>query len=214
MRIARKLDELGVDFIEGGWPGANPKESEFFKVAAKELKLKKSKLVAFGSTRRMNTAASKDIVLKMLLDAETKYITLFGKSWDLHVKSVLKTTKIENLKMIEDSIAYLKKKGRHVIYDAEHFFDGYENNPVYAIDTLKAAVSGGAETIALCDTNGGTVTSRIFEVVEEVREKISVPLGIHTHNDGEMAVANSIAAVQAGCMQVQGTMNGYGGKVR
>ncbi len=210
IRIAEKLDEIGIDFIEGGWPGSNPKDDEFFKVAAKDLKLKKSKLVAFGSTRRANASAATDAVMKGLLKSQTKHITIFGKSWDLHVRDVLRTTLQENLNMIADSIKYLKKKGRHVMFDAEHFFDGYKDNPEYAVDTLKAALDGGAEVLILCDTNGGTVTSRIFEITEEVREKIKAPLGIHTHNDSEMAVANSVAAVQAGCTQVQGTFNGYG----
>jgi 2-isopropylmalate synthase len=210
LRIARKLDELGVDFIEGGWPGANPKDNEFFAAAAKELKLKRSKLTAFGSTRRAGGRTASDPVIKGLLKAGTVYLTIFGKSWDLHVREVLKAPLRENLKMIDDSVAYLRKKGRHVFFDAEHFFDGYTENPGYAIDSLKAAVSGGAEAVVLCDTNGGAITSRIFEVVEEVAGVIGVPLGIHVHNDGDMAVANSVAAVQAGCSHVQGTFNGYG----
>jgi len=210
LRIARKLDELGVDFIEGGWPGANPKDNEFFAVAARELKLKKSKLTAFGSTRRAGARTASDPVIKGLLKAGTGYLTIFGKSWDLHVKEVLKASLRENLKMIEDSVAYLRKKKRRVFFDAEHFFDGYTENPGYALDSLKAAVAGGAEAVVLCDTNGGALTSRIFEVVEEVSAVIGVPLGIHVHNDGDMAVANSVAAVQAGCSHVQGTFNGYG----
>ncbi|MGB3082054.1 MAG: citramalate synthase, partial [Candidatus Omnitrophota bacterium] len=210
LRIARKLDDLGIDFIEGGWPGSNPKDDEFFKEAKKSLKLKRSKLAVFGSTRRADTKVSSDIVIKNLLKAETKYVTIFGKSWDLHVKAVLRASLKENLKMVGDSVKYLKKRGRHVIFDAEHFFDGYKENPKYAVDTLEAALEGGAECLVLCDTNGGTLTSQVFEIVEEVREKISAPLGIHTHNDNDMAVANSIAAVQAGCVHVQGTFNGYG----
>jgi 2-isopropylmalate synthase len=210
LRIARKLDDLGIDFIEGGWPGSNPKDDEFFKEAKKSLKLKRSKLAAFGSTRRANTKTSSDAVIKNLLKSETKYVTIFGKSWDLHVKTVLKASLKENLKMVADSVKYLKKRGRHVIFDAEHFFDGYKENPKYAVDTLKAALEGGAECLVLCDTNGGTLTSQVFEIVEEVREEISAPLGIHTHNDNDMAVANSVAAVQAGCVHVQGTFNGYG----
>lgn len=210
IRIARKLDELGVDFIEGGWPGANPKDNEFFKEAAKSLKLRRSKLVAFGSTRRCGANTAGDPVIKGLLKAETSHITIFGKSWDLHVKEVLKTTALENLAMIRDSVKHLRKKGRHVMFDAEHFFDGYDDNPAYAVDTLKAAMDGGAEVLVLCDTNGGALTSRIFEVVEEVKNEIDAPLGIHVHNDAEMAVANSVAAVQAGCTQVQGTFNGLG----
>jgi 2-isopropylmalate synthase len=210
LRIAQKLDELGIDFIEGGWPGSNPKDDEFFKEAKKSLKLKISKLTAFGSTRRADTKASSDVVIKNLLKAETRYVTLFGKSWDLHVKAVLRASLKENQKMIADSAKYLKKRGRHVIFDAEHFFDGYKENPKYALDTLEAALEGGAECLVLCDTNGGNLTSQVFEIVEEVKEKINAPLGIHTHNDNDMAVANSVAAVQAGCVHVQGTFNGYG----
>lgn len=210
IRIALKLDELGIDFIEGGWPGSNPKDDEFFKVAAKELKLRRSSLTAFGSTRRAGGDTSKDFVIRELLKAETEYVTIFGKSWDLHVKSVLKTTLKENLNMINESVRYLKKKGRRVFFDAEHFFDGYRENPDYALATLKAAEDAGAETLILCDTNGGSVTSGIFQVVEEVSSRIDTPLGIHVHNDADMAVANSVAAVQAGCVHVQGTFNGYG----
>lgn len=210
IRIAERLDELHIDFIEGGWPGSNPKDDEFFKSAGKTLKLKNSELVAFGSTKRVGIKPASDSVMKGLLKAETKYLTIFGKSCQTHVKVVLKTTLKENLQMIEDSVRYLKKNGRRVIFDAEHFFDGYKENPEYALDTLKAALSGGAETIVLCDTNGGNLTSRIFEIVEDVSLKIASPLGIHAHNDAEMAVANSIAAVQAGCVHVQGTFNGYG----
>ena len=209
LKICEKLDELGINFIEGGWPGANPKDMEFFKKAGK-LKLKNSKLVAFGSTQYAKARAHQDKILKGLLGADTKYITIFGKTWDLHVRDVLRVSLEENLKMIKASVSFLKSKGRTVFYDAEHFFDGYNDNKEYAIKTLKAAEEAGAARIILCDTNGGTITSRVFEVVEEVKSVISVGLGIHAHNDGEMAVANSIAAVQAGCVQVQGTMNGYG----
>jgi len=209
MRIAKKLDDLGIHYIEGGWPGANPKDVEFFK-KAKKLKLKNSKLTAFGSTRRAHTDVSKDATMKGLLRSEVSVITIFGKSWDLHVKEVLGTTPDENLKMIEESVSYLKSKGKFVIFDAEHFFDGYKENPEYALTTLLAAERGGAARIVLCDTNGGTLTSNVFEVVEEVKKKVKTPLGIHAHNDSEMAVANTIAAVQAGCTHVQGTMNGYG----
>ncbi len=211
MRIAQKLDELEFDYIEGGWPGSNPKDDEFFRAAKKSLKLKHSKLVAFGSTRRADNKPSSDAILKNLLKAETRYVTIFGKSWDLHTREVLRVSLKDNLMMIEDSVKYLKKMGRHVMFDAEHFFDGYMENPGYAIDTLKAAMEGGAECLILCDTNGGALTSQIFEIVEDVKLKINkLPLGIHVHNDAEMAVANSVAAVQAGCAQVQGTINGYG----
>ncbi|MCX5678264.1 MAG: citramalate synthase [Candidatus Omnitrophica bacterium] len=209
LKICEKLDELGVDFIEGGWPGANPKDMEFFK-KAKSLGLKKSKLVAFGSTRRAGVKASQDKVLSALLDADTKVITIFGKSWDLHVRDVFKCDPGENLLMIEDSVKYLKSKGRTVFFDAEHFFDGFKGNKEYAIRCIKSASSSGADRIVLCDTNGGTITSQVFEIVEEVKAAISTPIGIHAHNDCDMAVANSVAAIQAGCIQVQGTINGYG----
>ncbi|MFH1305378.1 MAG: citramalate synthase [Candidatus Omnitrophota bacterium] len=210
IRIAQKLDAFGVDFIEGGWPGANPKDNAFFKKAAKSLKLKNAALVAFGSTCRPGARAESDVILKGLLRAGTRYLTIFGKSWDLHVSAVLRTTMKENLRMIEASIGYLKKNKRRVIFDAEHFFDGYKDNPQYAMDTLKAAISGGAEVLTLCDTNGGMLTSRLVKIVEEVKARTGAVLGIHVHNDADMAVANSIAAVEAGCTQVQGTFNGYG----
>lgn len=209
LKICEKLDLLGIHFIEGGWPGANPKDIEFFK-KAKSLKLKNSKLVAFGSTQYAKTKASTDKILKGLLAADTKYITIFGKSWDLHVKDVLRVDLKENLRMIKDSIVFLKSKGRIVFYDAEHFFDAYNTNKEYALATIKAAEDAGADRIILCDTNGGTITSGVFEIVEEVRKAVTTPLGIHAHNDCDMAVANSIAAVQAGCVQVHGTINGYG----
>lgn len=209
LKIAEKLNELGLHFIEGGWPGANPKDMEFFK-KAKKLKFKNSRLVAFGSTRRAHSKAAQDAILAGLLSADTKYITIFGKTWDLHVKDVFKCELSENLKMIGDSVSYLTSKGKTVFYDAEHFFDGYKDNPEYALKTLKVAEDAGAKRIILCDTNGGTITSQVFEIVEEVKKVIKTPLGIHTHNDCEMAVANSVAAVQAGCIQIHGTMNGYG----
>ena len=209
LKICEKLDELGVHYIEGGWPGANPKDMAFFKKAA-SLSLKRSRIAAFGSTRRPHAKASKDNILKGLLSAGTKYITIFGKSWDLHVKDVFKVDLKENLAMIADSVKFLKSKGVMVFYDAEHFFDGYKSNKEYAISTLKAAAAAGADRIILCDTNGGAMTSEVFKIVEEMKLSVKTPLGIHAHNDGEMAVANSIAAVQAGCVQVHGTINGYG----
>ncbi|MFA5146020.1 MAG: citramalate synthase [Candidatus Omnitrophota bacterium] len=209
LRICEKIDELGIHFIEGGWPGANPKDMSFFK-KAKDLRLKNARLVAFGSTRRAMTKPSRDKVLNWLLEAGTEFITIFGKSWDLHVKDVFGVELDENLRMVEDSVGFLRSEGKKVFFDAEHFFDGYKGNSAYAIKVLSAAERAGAERIILCDTNGGTITSQIFEIVEEVRRSIRTPLGIHTHNDCEMAVANSIAAVQAGCVHVQGTMNGYG----
>lgn len=209
IRIAQKLDALGVHYIEGGWPGANPKDMEFFK-KVKRSSLKNSQVVAFGSTRRAKTKATYDSVLRALLTADTKVITIFGKSWDLHVKDVFKVPLDENLKMISDSIKYLKSKGKKVFYDAEHFFDGYVHNPEYAKQTILAAQEAGASAVILCDTNGGTVTSEIFKIVREIKEILGVPLGIHTHNDGDMAVANSLAAVQAGATHIQGTINGIG----
>ena len=209
LKIIAKLDELGVHFVEGGWPGTNPKDMSFFK-KARSLGLKNSQLVAFGSTRRAGVKAKTDKVIKGLVASGTKFITIFGKSWDLHVKDVFKVDLSENINMVEDSVSYLKSQGKKVFFDAEHFFDGYKSNKEYALKVLEAAQNAGADRIVLCDTNGGTVTSQVFEIVEDVRKSIKVPLGIHAHNDCDMAVANSIAAVQAGCIQVQGTINGYG----
>lgn len=209
IRIAKKLDELGIHYIEGGFPGSNPKDKEFYK-AMKKVKLKNAKLVGFGSTRRANTKASSDKNLKDIAASGVKVATIFGKTWDLHVKDVLKTTPEENLSMISDSITFLRSKGLSVLYDAEHFFDAYKANPEYALKTLEAAESAGADFLVLCDTNGGTLTDEIAGIIEEVRQKVKKPLGIHTHNDLDLAVANSIAAVDAGCKMVQGTFNGYG----
>jgi len=207
--ITKQLDRLGIQYIEGGWPVSNPKELEFFK-KAKSLKLKNAEVVAFGSTRKAKTKTADDVNIKALVKSGVKTACIFGKSWDFHVKTALKTTLDENLKMIKDSVSYLKSKGMKVIYDAEHFFDGFKENPDYALEALLAACDGGAETIVLCDTNGGTVTSDVGKIVETVSRSINVKLGIHAHNDCEMAVASSIAAVEAGCEHVQGTMNGYG----
>lgn len=209
LRIAQKLDELGVHYIEGGWPGANPKDMEFFK-KIKDVRLKNSEVVAFGSTRHAKSRPGSDPVLKGLLQAQTKTITIFGKSWDLHVKDVFKIPLDENLKMISDSIRFLRSQGRQVFFDAEHFFDGYLHNSDYAKKAILAAQEAGASAVILCDTNGGTITSEIFKIVQEIKELLDVPVGIHVHNDGDMAVANSIAAVQAGATQVQGTINGIG----
>jgi len=209
IRIAQKLDALGIHYIEGGWPGANPKDLEFFK-RIKKVKLKNSEMAAFGSTRHAQSSANQDSVLRALLAADTRIIAIFGKSWDLHVKDVLKARLDDNLKMISDSVKYLRSKGREVFYDAEHFFDGYKDNPKYAKETILAAKEAGASIVILCDTNGGTVTSEIFTIVEDVKDTLGIPIGIHCHNDGDMAVANSIAAVQAGAAQVQGTINGIG----
>lgn len=208
VRVARELDNLGVDYVEGGWP-SNTKDRELFK-ELKKKQLKNSKLVAFGSTRRANEKAANDSNIKSLVEAGTEVVTVFGKSWDMHVKDVLKTTLEENLEMISDTVSYLKSKSKEVIYDAEHFFDAYKRNKDYALKTLQAAQKAGADVIVLCDTNGVTLTSQVGRIVEEVKKQISVPLGIHTHNDLGMAVANSVAAVEGGCTQVQGTFNGYG----
>jgi len=210
-RILLRLDELGVDLIEGGWPGSNPKDVEFFALARK-LSLKSARLAAFGSTRRPDTRVEDDRNLQLLLEAETPVVTIFGKSWDLHVTEALRTTLDENLRMIEESIAFLAGQGREVIYDAEHFFDGFRKNSEYAVKTVQAAMRGGASRIVLCDTNGGSLPEQIREAVLEVRRVLGedVPLGIHCHNDGGLGVANSLAAVAAGCTHVQGTINGLG----
>jgi len=209
VKITQKLDELGVHYIEGGWPGSNPKDKEFFEVM-KSKKLANSKLAAFGSTRRANIKPEDDTNLKELIASQTPTVTIFGKSWDLHVTDVIRTTLDENLKMIQDSVAFLKKNKRETFYDAEHFFDGYKNNPKYALKTILAAQTGGADCIILCDTNGGTLPEEVTKIVKEVKKKIKKPLGIHTHNDQGLAVANSLAAINTGCMQVQGTFNGLG----
>ncbi len=209
IRIAHKLDDFGFDYVEGGWPGSNPKDIKFFN-EMKKNPLKKAKLCAFTMTRRKDSSPSKAPSLRKALEAETPVITLFGKSWILHVREVLKISPDENLKIIEDSISYLKKKGKEVIYDAEHFFDGFKDNREYAIKTLLAAEEGGADCIALCDTNGGTLPSEVKKIVKEVKNKVKIPLGIHAHNDNGMGVANTITAVEAGINHVQGTINGFG----
>ncbi|MGA8849112.1 MAG: citramalate synthase [Dehalococcoidia bacterium] len=209
LKLCQKLDELGINFIEGGWPGSNPKDSEFF-AQAQNLRLAHSTLVAFGSTRRSNCRAEKDANLQALLKAETKVVTIVGKAWDKQVTRVLETTLEENLSMITDSISYLSAKGLRVFFDAEHFFDGYKDNPEYALQVVTAVAKAGAECVVLCDTNGGSLTQQIVKAIKAVKKVSPVPLGIHTHNDAELAVANSLAAVEAGVIQVQGTMNGYG----
>jgi len=207
--IAECLDHFGVPYIEGGWPGANPKDVSFFEEIRKK-KLKNAVIVAFGSTRRAHEKAEHDAVLAALVAARTRVITIFGKTWDLHVTEALKTTLDENLFMIRDSVRYLKSKTGKVFYDAEHFFDGYKANAKYALKTLEAAADAGASTLILCDTNGGTLPATVSKVVTEVRRLIGKPLGIHTHNDGGVAAANALAAVEAGATQVQGTFNGIG----
>jgi 2-isopropylmalate synthase len=210
LRIAERLDSFGFDYIEGGWPGSNPKDVEFFH-EAKKLKLKHAKLAAFGSTRRADVAVEDDAQVRLLLEAETPVVTIFGKSWEMQVTEVLRTTIEENRAMIRDTVAYLVKHGREVVYDAEHFFDGYKDSPEHALATLEAAADGGASCLVLCDTNGGTLPSEIMQICTAVRSRIpGTPFGIHTHNDCELGVANAIAAVKAGAAQIQGTINGYG----
>ena len=227
LRIAHKLDELGIPFIEGGWPGANPKDVQFF-WQLRENPLKQAEVVPFCSTRRPHTKAGDEPMLQAILAAGTRWVTIFGKSWDLHVTAGLKTSLEENLAMIGDTIEYLRSQGRRVIYDAEHWFDGYKQNPDYALQTLKAAVTAGAEWLVLCDTNGGTLPHEVSQIVSVVVKgtgnteetlsqlpitnyQLPIPqIGIHTHNDSEMAVANALAAVMAGAKMVQGTINGYG----
>ena len=209
LTIARRLDALGIRFIEGGWPGSNPKDAEFFELA-RGLDLGQAQIAAFSSTRRAGVAVDRDPNIQMLLDSEAPVITLVGKSSELHVTKVLETSLEENLNMIADTIAYLKERGRTVFYDAEHFFDGYKDNPEYALQTLKVATQAGAACVILCDTNGGSLPHEVTAIVEEVGRAVDSPLGIHAHNDGELAVANSLAAVAAGVVHVQGTINGLG----
>ena len=215
VKIALKLDELGVHFIEAGWP-ANSKDKEVFKILKKKS-LKNAQLAAFGATCRADKKPNSDLSIKGILETETKVVTIFGKTWDLHVKDALRISLDENLKIIDNTITFLASKGKFVVYDAEHFFDGYKANPEYALKTILAAQNAGASRIVLCDTNGGTVTSKLIKIINEVSSKINagarhtVPLlGIHTHNDIGLAVANSILAVENGVMHVQGTFNGYG----
>ena len=209
VRVAQQLDELGVQFIEGGWPGANPKDIEFFRMV-KTMPFQHATIVAFGSTRKASNAARKDKNLQALLDSGTHTITLFGKSWSFQVTDALGISLAKNLELIEDSIHYLRSKDRRVFYDAEHFFDGYKANPEYALQTIRKAIAGGAERVILCDTNGGTMPWEIREICRIVKQECPVPLGIHAHNDSEMAVANSLVAVESGILQVQGTINGIG----
>ncbi len=209
LNIVNSLDKLGISYIEGGWPGSNSKDAEFF-VRVKYLNLTNSCVVAFSSTRRSFCKANEDIQLRALLNAGTAIVTIVGKSWDKQVTEVLETTLVENLNMIIDTIEYLRENGLRVFFDAEHFFDGYKANPEYALDTIVAASKAGAECIILCDTNGGTLPEEVANVIKAVQETSSIPIGIHAHNDAELAVANSLVAVQAGVSQVQGTINGYG----
>ncbi|MBN1823081.1 MAG: citramalate synthase [Endomicrobiales bacterium] len=210
LKIARALDAFGIHYIEGGWPGSNPKDEQFFK-KARTLNLRNSKIVAFGSTRYKGHRAQSDPNLLAIVKSKVSAACIFGKSWNLHVEHALRTSKDENLKMIADSVAFLKSEGLEVLYDAEHFFDGFKNDPDYALATLAAAKSGGADSLNLCETNGGMLPSDIMETVRRVRENFpGVELGIHAHNDSGCAAANSIVAVQEGCSIVQGTINGIG----
>lgn len=208
-RIAEELDALGVEFIEGGWPGSNPRDVAFFE-ESRMLKLTHARIASFGATRRRNLSCAQDPSIQSLIKAETPVVTIFGKSWQLHVTDALRMSLAENLEIIEDTVRYLTERVELLIYDAEHFFDGYRANPEYALATLRAAAAGGAHRIVLCDTNGGSLPSDVEEVTRTVIEEIQLPVGIHCHNDGELAVANTLAAVLAGATQVQGTINGYG----
>jgi len=212
LRIAEKLDNFGIHYIEGGWPGSNPKDIEFFQIV-KTRKFKNGKIAAFGSTRRKGMSIEQDQQVRLLLESETPVVTIFGKTWLLHVNQVLKTTPSENLYMIADTVRYLKQNGRFVVYDGEHSFDGYKDNPDYALQTWLAAEEAGADVIVLCDTNGGTLPSEISKIVAEARQKLKIPIGIHTHNDAGLAVACALAAVEAGATHVQGTINGYGERI-
>jgi 2-isopropylmalate synthase len=210
LTIARHLDDLGVGFIEGGWPGANPKDTEFFALAKKELKLKNATFVAFGATRRPNVKAADDALLGALRDSGATAVTLVAKAFDRHVDLALKTSLDENLEMIRDSITHLRQEGQRVFLDAEHFFDGYRNNRAYALEVVRVAAESGADVIALCDTNGGMLPDELSQVVHDVLQASSARLGIHCHNDTGCAIANSMAAIEAGVTHVQGTLNGYG----
>jgi len=207
--IALKLDELGIDYIEGGFPGSNPKDAEFFK-AIRSRTLRHARIAAFGMTRRSGSKAASDPGIKALIESGAPVITIVGKSWDLHVREVLKTSRAENITMISETIKFLKSKKKTVFFDAEHFFDGYIGNPTFALETLKAAEAAGADQIILCDTNGGRLPEEIAKITKIALASVSVPVGIHAHNDSDLAVANTIAAVEAGALQVQGTLNGYG----
>lgn len=209
LRITEKLDELGIHYIEGGWPGSNPKDMEFFKKAQK-LRLKNSKVVAFGSTHRPKHKIQDDANIKALLDSNSKIITIFGKTWNFHVKEALKISLDENIDLIHDTVAYLKKKVKTVFFDAEHFFDGYKDNPKFALKCLLSAQEAGADCLVLCDTNGGTLPDTIKSVITKIMKKVNSPIGIHAHNDSDCAVANSVVAIESGASHVQGTINGLG----
>jgi 2-isopropylmalate synthase len=207
--ILRKLDELGIDYVEGGWPGSNMKDKDFF-TRARDLQLNHARLVAFGATRFAKKKVEEDSSIQAIIEAGTPVVSIFGKSWDLHTRRALGVTEAENLQMISETVKYLKEHGKEVIYDAEHFFDGYISNRDFALRTLEAAKQAGADVLVLCDTNGGTMTGRLAAICADVRKKLPGVLGIHTHNDAELAVANTLAAIEQGFAHVQGCMNGYG----
>ena len=209
LRIAEKLDAFGVHYIEGGWPGSNPRDIEFFE-QAKQHRFRQAKLSAFGSTRRKHVAVEQDDQVRMLLEAKTPVVTLVAKTWLLHVKEVLRTTPDENLAMIADSVRFLKDQGKFVVYDAEHAFDGFKDDPEYALASWQAAEKAGADVVVLCDTNGGCLPADIARITAAARGKLTARLGIHTHNDIGLGVANALAAIGAGATHVQGTVNGYG----
>lgn len=209
LRVAKRLDEFGVDYIEGGYAASNPKDMAFFRDVKKQG-LSHARITAFGSTRRANIHPGDDLGCQALIEADTPVVTIFGKSWKLHVYDVLRTTEEENRAMIADTVAFLKEHGKEVVYDAEHFFDGYKDDPEYAISTLKAAGDAGADILVLCDTNGGTMSHEVAECTRAVIDATGLPVGIHAHNDAELGVANSIASIQAGAVHIQGTINGFG----
>jgi 2-isopropylmalate synthase len=207
--VAHKLDELGIDYIEGGWPGSNPKDKEFF-ARAKSIRFKHARLTAFGATRMVRNPVEDDVSVNALIEAGTPVVCVFGKTWELHVRKALGITEEENLTLITDTVRYLKTHGKEVVYDAEHFFDGYKDSRDFAFRTLEAAKKAGADTLTLCDTNGGTMTGQVAEICSDVLKNFDGILGIHTHNDCELAVANALAAVEQGFQHVQGCFNGYG----
>ncbi len=210
IRITKKLDQFGIDYIEGGWPGSNPRDMAYFD-AVKDVKLKRAKITTFGMTRRADLSAKKDSQLDLLLKSETDVVAIFGKSWLLHVHEVIRTTPDENLRMIEDSIAYIKSKNKEVIYDAEHFYDGYKDDPDYAVKTLEVAIAGGADYFVLCDTNGGNLAEYIYDVTACIVDKFpKIKVGVHCHNDIGLGVATSLSGIRAGATMVHGTLNGYG----
>lgn len=209
LRLAERIDAFGIHYLEGGWPGSNPKDVEFFH-QAKRRKFKHARLAAFGATRRKQIAVEKDDQVRLLLEAETPVVTIFGKTWMLHVKEVLNTSAAENLQMIRDTVAYLKDRGKFVIYDAEHAFDGYKDNPDYACATWLAAEQAGADIVTLCDTNGGSLPNEVLRIVQTARTKLKTRVGIHTHNDIGLGVANALVALEGGANHIQGTINGYG----